>query len=244
MKIKCEYKTNKFPLMYQMMIVSLIKDSIKQNNKDYYEKLYLYDGKKNKQIKNFTFSVFMNGYEINGEVAEIKNGITVIISTPDLELGINLYNGLLNTKEFRYKSFKIEKQYISLIKEKTINEEEVTFKTLSPIAVKNKEGKFIDINNNDYEKELNYISDLTLKTHRGYGLKQPLKFIPISMRKVVVKEDISGFKQVTSKNIMYVNSYSGIFKLIGAREDLEELYKSGLGYRRSQGFGNVDLVRR
>lgn len=242
MKIKCEYKTNKFPLMYHMMIVSLIKESIKKSSKEYYEKLYVYDNKKNKQIKNFTFSVFMNGYEINGEIAEIKKGITVIISTPDLELGINLYNGLLNTKEFRYKSFQLEKQHISLIKEKTINEDEATFKTLSAIAIKNKEGKFIDINNEDYEKELNYISDLTLKTHRGYGLREPLKFIPISMKKVVVKEEISGFKEITNKNIMYVNAYSGVFKLVGAREDLEELYKSGVGHRRSQGFGNIDLV--
>lgn len=242
MRIKCEYKTEKFPLMYQMMIVGLIKESLKQSNKSYYEQLYTYNDKKNKQIKNFTFSVFMNGYKIVDDIAEIENSITVIISTPDLELGINLYNGLLNTKEFKYKSFELKKQRISLIKEKAINEGEAAFKTLSPIAIKNRDGRFIDINNEDYEQEINYIIDLTLRTHRGYGLKEPIKFIPVSMKKVVVKEKISSFKEITNKDIMYVNSYSGIFKLVGAREDLEEIYKSGIGYRRSQGFGNIDLI--
>ncbi|ARC84875.1 CRISPR-associated endoribonuclease Cas6 [Clostridium argentinense CDC 2741] len=242
MRIKCEYKTDKFPLMYQMMIVGLIKKSLKQSNKSYYEQLYTYNDKKNKQIKNFTFSVFMNGYKIVDDIAEIENSITVIISTPDLELGINLYNGLLNTKEFKYKSFELKKQRISLIKEKAINEGEAMFKTLSPIAVKNRDGRFIDINNEDYEQEINYIVDLTLRTHRGYGLKEPIKFIPVSMKKVVVKEKISSFKEITNKDIMYVNSYGGVFKLVGAREDLEEIYKSGIGYRRSQGFGNIDLI--
>ena len=60
------------------------------------------------------------------------------------------------------------------------------------------------------------------------------------MKKIVVKEQIKGFKEKTGKEYIYIKAYSGIFKLIGNTEDLNLLKELGVGARRS-GFGNIDL---
>ena len=62
------------------------------------------------------------------------------------------------------------------------------------------------------------------------------------MRKKVVKEEIEGFKENTNKDIMYVNCYHGLFNLEGDIEDLNVLLKSGLGFRRSEGYGLFEII--
>lgn len=242
MRLSCEFKTEKIPMANRMMVVSLIKEAIKKVNKDYYEKIYSYEGKNNKQIKNFCFAVMLKDFNINKDIIEIKDKIIVNISTSDYEFGINLYNGMLNIKEIKYKNFTLNKIKISLLKEKFINNEQAVFKTLSPICIKNASNEFISPEDENYGKELNYIVNKSLEASRGYGLKKELIFEKVLMKKVVVKEDIRSFSENTSKNIFYVNAYSGIFKLTGDVEDLNCIYQLGLGFRRSQGFGMVEIV--
>lgn len=229
-------------MAHRMMWVSLIKEALKKVNPDYYDNLYNYEGKNNKKIKNFSFSVFMKDYKLNGEIFEINDKVIFNITTTDYEFGINIYNGLLNMNEFRYKNFYLHKLKISLVKEKFINGSEVVLKTLSPICMKDKNNNFLSPEDEGYVEELNYITNTTLIAHRGYGLKEPLGFKSVLMKKVVVKENIRKFTENTDKATFYVNAYSGMFKLSGDVEDLNYIYQSGIGYRRGQGFGMVDVV--
>lgn len=242
MRLSCEYKTDKLPVANKMMFVSLIKGAINKVNKEYYDRLYNFQDKSNKQIKSFCFAVLLKDFEIENEIINIKDKIILNITTPDYEFGINVYNGLLNIQNFEYKDYVLKRLKINLVKEKFISEGQVVFKTMSPICIKNRKGEFIHIKDADYVDELNYIVDKDLVSHRGYGLKQPLQFEDMRMKKVVVKEEIRGFKENTNKSIFYVNAYSGTFKLSGDVEDLNYIYQSGLGFRRSQGFGMVDIV--
>lgn len=242
MRLKCEYKTDTIPVANRMMFVSLIKEALKKTNVEYYNKIYNYEGKNNKQIKNFCFSVFLKDFTIESETILIRDKVILNISTPDYEFGINVYNGLLNMNEFIYKQFSLKKVKISLIKEKFASNEQMLFKTLSPICIKDKFNNFIEPENKGYEEEINYISNIALESYRGYGLKKPLHFQEVQMKKVVVKESIREFTKQTDKNIFYVNAYSGIFKLTGDIEDLNFIYQSGIGFRRSQGFGMIEIV--
>lgn len=242
MRLSCEYKTDKLPVANKMLFVSLIKGAINKVNKEYYDKLYSFEDKSNKQIKSFSFAVLLKDFKIENEIIHIQDKIILNITTPDYEFGINVYNGLLSIQNFEYKGYVLKKVRINLVKEKFVSDGEVIFKTMSPICIKNKKGEFINLKDADYVDELNYIVDKNLLVHRGYGLKQPLKFEDGGMKKVVVKEEIRGFKENTNKNIFYVNAYSGTFKLTGDVEDLNYIYQSGLGFRRSQGFGMVDIV--
>lgn len=242
MRMKIEFKTDKFPRNYNTAVMSLVKESLKKSNKDYYEKLYYYKGKNNKKTKNFTFSVYIKGYDIENEDFIVKDKVILNISTPDLELGLNIYNGIINHSKFRYKEYELNRIRIDLIKEKNIKNEEVVFNALSPICIKSKDGKFLNIDDDEYVKEFNYMSNLILENYRGFGLKKELLFENINFKKVVVKEGLREFKNITGKKYQYVNGYKGIFKLCGDIEDLNDLYKLGLGAKRSQGFGYVDLV--
>lgn len=242
MRFTCILKADKLPQAYNMLFVSLIKEALKEANPDYYEKLYSYEGRANKKSKNFCFSVFIKNFEIANEILCVKDKVFFNVSTPDYECGISIYNGLLKIKSFKYKDYNLEREKIFLAREKRIDGNEAVFKTLSPIFMKNKNNNFIDPGNEEFGRELNYISDMILKNYRGCGLKEPLEFQSVLMKKKVVKEEIGNFTEITGKKTYYVNAYAGVFKLKGAKEDLEDLYKLGIGFRRSQGFGMIEVV--
>lgn len=244
MRIGVEYKTDKIPVAYQMLIVSLIKEAIKKEDKEYYNKLYLYEeNTANKQTKNFCCSLFMKGFKKREDVFIISDRIIFNISSPDYRFMVNLYNGLLKKDEFRYKGeFILNKVRINLVKEKEVTSNIVTFSTLSPIFIQDKDHIALEINDENYEKELNYIANETLKNYRGYGLKEVLKFKPINMKKRVVKEDIRVFRENTKKPFFYVNAYAGVFQLEGDVNDLRDIYALGLGFKRNQAFGMLEVV--
>lgn len=243
MRIRCEYKTENLPVAYNMMFLSLIKEALKISDEEYFRKLYFYKGDKiNKKPKNFCFSVYLKDFLKNQEIFEIKDRIIFNISSPDYEFMLKVYNGLLNFSTFKYKEYNINKVRINLLKEKVINKSSSVFNTMSPICIKNKQGNMISIDDAQYEKELNYIASKSLEGFRGYGLIESLKFSPISMKKKIVKENIRNFRENTNKQYYYVNSYSGIFKLQGNIKDLNDLYMLGIGFKRGQGFGMIEII--
>lgn len=242
MRLKVEFGTRIFPRYYNTLGVSFIKEVIKKSSEDYFKNLYYYDAKSNKASKNFTFSFFIKNYEMDNENFLVKDRVVLYISTPDLELGLHIYNGIINTKTFKYKDYEMTRLKVSLIKEAEITGEEVVFNTLSPICIKDSNGKFLDIDSDNYVGELNYIADIILKNYRGYGLNQKLEFKDINLKKVVVKEPLREFKKITNRDYQYVNSYKGSFMLKGSNEDLNDIYKLGLSHKRGQGFGNLEAV--
>lgn len=242
MRLKCDFKADRLPISHNMMFVSLIKEALKKSDPVYYEKIYSFNGKVNKKSKNFCFSTRMKGFDIEGDIANVKDGVSLLISSPDAEFILYLYNGLLKINEFKYKDFSIKRIRISMLKEKTLNSGEAIFKTLSPICIKNNKNYFLKIDDATYEDELNYIAGKILENYRGRGLEERLSFQNIKMKNVVVRQEIRGFEEKSGRNYLYVNSYEGVFKLSGNSEDLKDLFSLGLGFKRNQGFGMIDLI--
>lgn len=241
MRLIVDFKIEKLPIAYNMLFVSLIKETLKKANLEYFNKLYDY-----KKTKNFTFAVKMNDFELKDDFFYIKDKVVFNISSPDTEFIINFYNGILKTEEHgELKKLKIFKPV-----DKRINSNEILIRTLSPICLKNKEGKFLKLEDENFVKELNYITDICLKNFRKektgveIGLKEEVDLIPIGnqVKNVVVKEKISGFKEKTNKEILFVNAYEGIFLLKGNKEDLQVLVDLGLGFRRNHGFGMIEVI--
>ena len=242
MRLKCDFKVDRLPISHNMMFVSLIKEALKKSDPEYYEKLYKFNGKSNKKSKNFCFSVKMRGFDIDGDIVIVKDGISLLISSPDTEFILYVYNGLLKISEFKYKDFCVKKERISMLKEKSLDSSEAIFKTLSPICIKNNKNYFLKIDDDSYENELNYIAGKVLENYRGRGLEERLVFQNVKMKNVVVRQDIKAFEERSGKNYLCVNSYEGIFKLCGNVEDLRDLLSLGLGFKRNQGFGMLELV--
>lgn len=243
MRILVELKTNKIPLNYNYLILSLIKNNLLKENPMLFKKLYEENENYKLRTKPFTFSVKLEKFQIKDDEVILEKQAVLTISTCDYIIGSVIYNSFLKEKDYEYQNkYKIQIGRISVLKEKSINSNEVVFKTLSPLIIKDSKGKFLKTQDSNYEKELNYITNEIIKDYRGIGLKESLLFEPVLMKKRVMKEKISKFTERTGKEIFYITGYEGIFKLTGDKEDLNLIYKMGLGFRRSSGCGCLEIV--
>lgn len=231
-------KNKRISIGYRMFILSMIKNTISKYDEDYYNEMFFYEDKKTKKSKPFTFSVFFQEYKINKEYIDVNGSVKIVFSTPDLKLNMILFNGFMKMQEYG----EFEKISVKIIKERKVEGNDAILKTLSPIYLKNSNGKAIELDDENYNKEFNYFANYILKCYRGYGLKQELSLVPMDMKKIVVKEEIAAFKKITNKKYIYLNCYYGIFYLSGDKEDLNLLKELGVGARRNSGFGAIDLI--
>lgn len=244
MRFLINYKIDRLPIAHRMMFVSLLKKALSDYNEELYKELYLYDEgkKKNKKSKDFSLSIHLNNYKREGNEFLLES-VSLTISTSDRILGIHLYNALLKLKKYTFKNvYTLEKISSSMLNTKVIKNNHCLFKTKSPLVVKNNENKFLDISDEGFLDELNYMANKMLENFRGYGLRDKLEFIPIDMKKIVVKESIEDFTRVSKKEYIHINSSVGVFALKGNIQDLNEIYLLGLGFRRNQGFGMIDIL--
>lgn len=230
-------KDNIIPLSYRMMISSIIKKNLEKSDKEYMQRLYYYKDRKNLIIKPFCCSLFLYDYKIDDNEIHIKNEFFISISSPDKMFIHKMIQGM--NKNYVYKKYKLHLVNYKVSDDiKHFKSSKIKCSTLSPLYVTNKEHKPISVNSEHFEKELNYICNISLQIYRGQGLKKPLKFIPLNMKKIVSKEIISSFSK---KDFYYIEAYKGTFILKGDPEDLYLLLQLGIGFRRSEGFGAIKL---
>ncbi|MCC0781568.1 CRISPR-associated endoribonuclease Cas6 [Clostridioides sp. ES-S-0108-01] len=232
----------KFPNENSMLSVSFIKNILNAENKDFAKSIFNYgeEGKNNKQIKDINTAIYIPNLIRSKNELLVDGDIIFNISFYNYSMFSKLYNGILKVKELEYKGYRFKIKNIKIHKEHEIKENGVIFKTMSPIIVKNKEGKYLDVEDSNYIECLNYIANLTLESIRGRGLIKPLEFIPLNFKKRVLKEKIRGFKE---REYYYINAYAGTFFLKGDVKDLNALYKMGIGYRRTENAGMVDILK-
>lgn len=243
MRIIVELKTIKLPLNYNYLILSLIKNNLSKENPMLFRKIYKKNEDYEFRTKPFTFSVKLENFKVENDEVTLEKHALLTISTFDYIIGSVIYNSFLKEKDYEYQNkYKLQIGKVNILKEKNINSNQAVFKTLSPIIIRNKEGEFLKIDDLNYEKELNYIVNNNIKSYRGNGLKEKLKFEPVLMKKRVIKEKISEFTKKTGKDIFYITGYEGIFKLTGDKEDLNLIYKIGVGFRRGSGGGCLEIV--
>ncbi|KZN96619.1 MULTISPECIES: CRISPR-associated endoribonuclease Cas6 [Aeribacillus] len=238
MRLRCQFEVERLPVAYRMMFVSLIKESIKRSAPTLYESLYFFNGKPSKNSKHFSTALFLPKYKLIDDEFHIEGKISFLISTPDYEFFLHLYNGLQQIQEFTYQTYTLHRGKITLLEEKQIDQIPVYFKTLSPIYIRDAHNRSIAPDDPAFERELNYIANLLLKNFRGHGLKQPLQVLENQLKKTVVKEKIREFDH----GYLYFTAYKGNFCLNGDIDDLRLLSQLGIGFRRNQSFGMVEVI--
>lgn len=262
MRIKVVFHASKLPIVYRHRFLSLIKDCLKKADSDYKNRLYPEkDSEKTKISKSFCFAVLMpsarkikkekividSNFEIEDSVFYFPENkyISLLVSSCDYEFIVNLYNGILQNQKFPLTDeIEISFRRAFIMNEKKIQSDNVTFKTLSPILIETKDDKPI-LPFNDIEifnREFNAIHERILKDVRGYGLRSPLKFEQIDLKKQVVKHTLRGFREKTGKPYMTLTCFEGCFRLKGDPRDLQMLYQIGIGLRTGQGFGMVEVI--
>jgi CRISPR-associated endoribonuclease Cas6 len=269
LRIKVTFKTNKLPILYRHRFMALIKEALRKSDPDYKNELYPdKDTMFSKIVKPFSFSISMpQERTIKREKFLVDDGVPTEdivfyfpessflafnVSSSDYQFIVNLYNGLLETKEFNLSSdIKLKLDRVFMMNEKKINSNEVIFRTNSPISIESKDGMPIlppigeDVADLDrFNEHFNAIHSRIIKSIRGdnQDLFMPLEFTPIKLKKQVVKHTLKGFREKTGKPYMTLTCFEGCFKLKGDQRDLQLLYQIGIGLRTGQGFGMVEVV--
>lgn len=235
LKIECILENNIIHISYNRKILSFFKKSLEFYSKDIKENYY---GEPCE--KDMSFSCFFPLQKIeNNKIYLKENNFKIFITFNSIVDGIHFYNSFILAKNKKIKftlednSFSIKN--ITKINEKPILEDIAIFKTLSPIVVREKRE-----NEKDWYHFLDGKGIKVLKKNICYSLNEKfplenlekLEIIPLDMKKTVV--NFYDIKFTVTK---------GTFAIKGDKKILEYFYKSGLGSRKSSGFGMLELIK-
>ena len=250
-KLHFELENKIIPKDYRVLILSFIKHSLEKNFEKSYKEIY-----ESKPImKFFTFSIYLPKPKIEKDKIELdKNYFNAVFSIYDNKRFIEFYNSFNSmiiknneeNKEHPYplKDNKMRLKNITMENEKIITSNRAIIKFLSPLVVRKHEeitinekrkGKdiYLDFNDSDFNEQLNYSVTRLIKDLKLNGVNSNVKLEPCkSARKTIVD----------FKNVL-IHSSIGEYIISGESELLNILYKTGIGSKRSGGFGMFDVIK-
>ena len=226
---------NYVPCDYRVAIQAHFKRALSTYDPDLFSHLY-----SSNVSKDFTFSVHLNEPIFKGEIIELKDSALIVTySMYDRILFITLYNALLKS---RFVEFPIQNgNFIRLVSLTTqadaiVSESKIRVRMLSP-ALARKHNRdtnkdvYLDYTNVEFESVMvNSIKSQVLKS-LGEEFICDVRFIPINPKKTVVKT--RGEK---------LNANIGTYELHGSPIVLDYLLQAGLGGKKSQGFGLMEMI--
>lgn len=238
--VEINLKNPYFPKDKNRVILSLLKQLYQNLDEEYYNDLFV---EKKTQPKQYTFSLYFGKCKFESETIYVPDQRVMLnFSTIDPKDGIMFYNAFISNKG---KSISIKEnemiiRSIRLIQEKTITSEEVVFKTMSPIVVREHEGDnkktwYHPLNTSVGQKQ--FEKNLRAQLIEYFGESIQYEFESIQF------EYLEAFKVVKVRNYgIEVDSNVGNIKMKAKPFIIEYLYKSGIGSKRGSGFGMVDII--
>lgn len=236
-RIELIFEQEKIPMDYRSFILSLIKNTLEEYDKDLYLSLYEND---NPIMKTYTFSVFLGDATFGKDYIHLRDKKIILhISDYNLKNALHLQNALRMqvTKKKKYpvagNSFMITNLYSSVEKDQKDNT--LVVKMLSPLLVryhqKGEKDCYYTFNDPEFKETLKMnIQNVIQKFELPFSLDD-FDIVPLKNKKTVIK--------------LYQSSRSaslGIFKLQGNPELLDFLTKAGMGSLRSSGFGHFKII--
>lgn len=222
------------------IILSIIKNCFNSYSQEYYNNLY----KENlNKTKDFTFSIYMSHCRfLREEILIPEKKMIMNFSAYSNEDAIMFFNSFLSNKgkEYPIKNNTITINKINLLREKTIYHNEVIFRTLSPIVVREHHGQ----NKTTWYHSLNseigqavFMNNLQYQIRDVFGERGLFDFEDISI------EVAENNREVKVKNYdIVIPSNIGKIKIRAKSYILDYLYKAGVGSKRSSGFGMVEVI--
>ncbi|MCX7757927.1 MAG: CRISPR-associated endoribonuclease Cas6 [candidate division WOR-3 bacterium] len=269
MRFSCKIFLKKETLMpkdYRRYLISLVKEAIKKSGSDgeqFYNKYY-----SSNIPKPFTFSAYFPSKSDNSKNMIGENYFNFYFSSNNYEFLMRVYNGLNYIKNEKFILFNTEIEDIknfNLLPEKRFDKNEITFKTLSPFlvrSIKNGDNYVYPSNLNiklnkgeDKKKEFKYWEEVSLEDFKNNLLnsinslilkeipeiKEKVESIEISDQSIVVPIS-HGSSNINHKYFMTFPGIKGQLKIKANPEILKLFYDLGIGARRSEGFGMLEVI--
>ncbi len=236
------------PYTYRRNVINLLKEAVSSDDSDDIYSEYWGCESKNR-LKPFTFSMSIKGpqYVDSDASRYLQLSIPTLklhVSSSDSNFLSTLYNGLLKMgNSFSLFNYPAEFREFFIKNLKSIKSNYARFRILSPILVrdiavigkrKNSVG-YLFSHDTDFKDSLIY-SIRTMCNHFLGGGKK--------ITKENIEIDLSECKSIILSH--YYEVIPGIKGVIGIRAPeniLKLIYDIGLGARRSQGFGMLDLLQ-
>jgi len=254
-------KNTYFEPNYRQYFLSLFKEAFKNSSEDGKDFFHRYYGEKT--IKPFTFSVYMPCKPVDKKLKLEGEYINLFFSTNDYEFLMRLYNGLLKISKrkdpFNLGKNKIEKiANINLLKEVKITKDTVSFKTLSPLLIRDPDDgskylipEFCNANKEfslmkkvSKEKFIEGMKISSEKLVKNFLNKDEKMEFHIDESTISMIPVIHGSKNEKSHEEYMINypAIKGHFKIEAKPDVLQLFYDIGIGARRSEGFGMLEVV--
>lgn len=235
-----EMDTNWLIKDYRRLFMSLIKNIFSTYDPMLYVRLYGTEDQKQKVNKPFTFSVHFPGFKkIEGGKVFCGSKVGLFFSSNDEILVAAFYNGLKRNKQIMIgenNPIKFTVTNIQLLPLKKINSNKVEFKTISPVLV-NQLGNnlnFIPPTHPDFD---NAFKEIISNQANELGVRCIPKDIQFEIDyENVRKLPLSHYNQT-------MTSWLGKFIMEAPKNVLQLVYDTGIGVRRSQGFGMLEIEK-
>lgn len=240
MRLSVDYEMSGelLPKDYRSGFMSLIKKAIQEAHPLLFEEYYM-----RRKLKPFTFSVYfprMKGSE-NGSI-RVGSEVRLNFSTSSLELATHLYNGFRSEKIKSFPLFQnlITRKDINLRRTEDIRTSEVVFKTASSVLVNNKG----DSHRYLLPGEPGFLEGLQFSINEvAREFLKRISDVPFEFEVFERSGERSVKRRVVSHYNQSMSSMVGSFTLKSEPEILQLIYDVGLGVRRSQGFGMLEVVK-
>lgn len=221
------------PGSYRQGIASIIKEAVNTQDKKLFETLFA-EPKKNK-TKPFTFAVYIPKAQSkpNNIVISPDAFLLVTFATSNMDIFMAVYNGLRDIRKYKLYSHEVQIKSISYKKEVELKNSKIRMKTISPLLVR------------DYNDKNRYL----LPDDDGY-YSQLYKSISAQHAKLLGKEysgeikvEIEKFKPVKLMHYKsFVQGTNAQLVIEAESEVLKMIYDTGIGSRRSEGFGMLEVI--
>jgi len=234
---KDEYpETDSLPVDFREGFMSVIKGAIESSAPELYKALF-----ERRTVKPYTFAVsFGNEVKIEEDRIFFKSPIEFKFSTNRPDILIIIYNHLLNKREFPIYNLRFKVEHNDIVRPKRIGKSEAIFRTVSPILIRSHKNerhylcpKCVNFEgDNDFKEAFKFNMDELVRHLLGLGDFAEVELKPIKLRKLVMKH--MGLK---------LPGFVGAFSLKADPEILNLINQVGLGSRRGQGFGMVEVLK-
>jgi len=244
--VKLELKSSKphlIPVTYRRNITAMLKEALLTNQKTVKTFEGLYRSKIANTQKPFTFSVYIP------QTTNVRRGdanfisteadcVNLIFSSSDEAIFCDIYNALC-TLDHSYPVFagiKTRLKTFRLLSSVKIQHAEQKFKTLAPFVL----SRVDKGRSNGWVRSCDPVFSQMLKTSICSQAAVFLKPMQVSPDQIVIKN--FNLKEATVTNYKVAPAMRGTIEISAPTEVLQLLYDSGLGSKRSQGFGMLEVV--
>jgi len=235
-KDKSNLSSYQLPVDYRRAFISIIKGAVESHSPILFSLLF-----EKRTVKPYTFSVsFGNKVKIEGEDINFESPVEFKFGTNRPDILTMVYNYLIGKKEFHIYNLLFKVEDINISRPRKTEKDHVVFRTLSPVLIRSHSNeryylcpKCINFDgDSDFEEALKFNLDEIAKHLAYLNEIGSFEFKPIELRKLVIKH--MGLK---------IPSFVGTFSMKANPEILNLISQVGLGSRRSQGFGMLEVVQ-